>query len=81
AFADREVDTIYLLSDGSPTVGEETSTTLILDAVSRWNRYRGTRIHCYGLFAGEAPRQDEAQAREFLRRLARSNHGRYTEIR
>ncbi|MDE0960469.1 MAG: VWA domain-containing protein [Planctomycetota bacterium] len=81
AFADREVDTIYLLSDGSPTVGDETSQTLILDAVRKWNRYRATRIHCFGLFAGEAPRQDEGQARDFLRRLARSNHGRYTEIR
>jgi len=81
AFADRDVDTIYLLSDGSPTVGEETSGTLILDAVNRWNRYRGTRIHCIGLFAGDAPNQDEARAREFLRRLAHDNQGRYTEIR
>jgi len=81
AFSDREVDTIYLLSDGSPTVGEETSLTLILDAVTRWNRYRGTRIHCIGLFAGDAPRQDLPQAREFLRRLAHANQGRYTEIR
>jgi Ca-activated chloride channel family protein len=81
AFSDREVDTIYLLSDGSPTVGKETSLTLILDAVTRWNRYRGTRIHCIGLFAGDAPRQDLPQAREFLRRLAHANQGRYTEIR
>ncbi|MEC9476032.1 MAG: VWA domain-containing protein [Planctomycetota bacterium] len=81
AFADREVDTVYLLSDGSPTVGTETSSPLILDAIQSWNRYRGTRIHCIGFFAGDAPNQDEARAREFLRGLAQRNHGRYTEIR
>ena len=81
AFSDREVDTIYLLSDGSPTVGKETSAALILQSIQNWNRYRGTRIHCIGLFAGDAPNQDEIRAREFLRDLARMNHGRYTEIR
>jgi Mg-chelatase subunit ChlD len=81
AFSDREVDTIYLLSDGSPTVGKETSAVLILQSIQNWNRYRGTRIHCIGLFAGDAPNQDEMRAREFLRDLARMNHGRYTEIR
>ena len=81
AFSDREVDTIYILSDGSPTVGKETSAPLILHAIQNWNRYRGTRIHCIGLFAGDAPNQDEVRAREFLRDLARKNHGRYTEIR
>ncbi|MEE2882507.1 MAG: VWA domain-containing protein [Planctomycetota bacterium] len=81
AFADREVDTVYLLSDGSPTVGEETSASLILHSTQIWNRYRGTRIHCIGFFAGDAPNQDEARAREFLRDLAHRNHGRYTEIR
>lgn len=81
AFADREVDTIYLLSDGSPTAGEETSLKLIADAVSQWNRYRGVRIHCIGFFAGTAPNQDEATASEFLRTLSRLNFGKYLEIR
>jgi Mg-chelatase subunit ChlD len=81
AFADREVDTIYVLSDGSPTAGEETSLSLISDAVSQWNRYRGVRIHCIGLFAGTAPNQDEARASEFLKTLARMNFGKYVEIR
>lgn len=81
AFADREVDTIYLLSDGSPTAGEETSLKLIADAVSQWNRYRGVRIHCIGFFAGTAPNQDEVRAGEFLKTLAKFNFGRYVEIR
>ena len=81
AFADREVDTIYLLSDGSPTAGEETSLKMISDAVSQWNRYRGVRIHCIGFFAGTAPNQDEARASEFLKTLSRLNFGKYVEIR
>lgn len=80
AFGDREVDTIYLLSDGQPTVGKETIPTLILDSVKSWNRYRGIRIHCIGFFPGDARNQDKLEARDFLRKLARSNQGRYTEI-
>ncbi|HIA28489.1 MAG TPA: VWA domain-containing protein, partial [Planctomycetes bacterium] len=80
AFSDSGVDTIYLLSDGQPTVGEETIPTLILDAVQLWNRYRGVRVHCIGFFPGDARNQDKLEARDFLRQLARRNQGKYTEI-
>jgi len=81
AFSHREVDTIYLLSDGSPKAGKETSSLLIEEAVSTWNRYRGVRVHCIGFFAGTAKNQDEKRAGEFLRRISSRNFGRYTEIR
>ena len=80
AFEDSEVDTIYLLSDGSPTVGDETIPALIRRAVDEWNRYRGVKIHCIGFFPGEARNQDKAEARTFLMDLSRENRGRYSEI-
>ena len=80
AFADPKIDTIYLLSDGSPTVGDETIPALIRRHVMEWNRYRGVKIHCIGFFPGEARYQDKAEARTFLMDLANDNRGRYTEI-
>jgi hypothetical protein len=80
AFSDARVDTIYLLSDGSPTVGDETIPTIILNKVAEWNRYRGVKIHCIGFFPGDARNQNKAEARTFLIDLAQQNRGRYTEV-
>ncbi len=80
AFGDEGVDTIYLLSDGSPTVGKETIPALIRRQVDEWNRYRGVKIHCIGFFPGEARNELKEEARTFLMDLARENRGRYTEI-
>lgn len=45
AFADPDVDTIYLLSDGEPTAGEVLDPYQIRDDVRFWNRHRGVTIH------------------------------------
>jgi Mg-chelatase subunit ChlD len=44
AFDDPMVDTIYVLSDGMPTVGV-TDPTIIRETVADWNRYRGVKLH------------------------------------
>ncbi len=80
AFADQNVDTIYFLSDGSPTVGEESIPDLIRIRVSEWNRTRRIIINCIGFFPGEARGEEKAEAREFLRGLAHDNEGFYKEI-
>ncbi|MEM7263473.1 MAG: VWA domain-containing protein [Planctomycetota bacterium] len=80
AFADPNVDTIYLLSDGSPTVGEEFIPDLIRLRVDEWNRDRRVIINCIGFFPGTAKNQDKAEARDFLRQLAQENEGFYKEI-
>jgi len=49
AFADPEVDTVYLLTDGEPSVGKLIAPDDILDEVRRWNRTRQIVIHCIGL--------------------------------
>lgn len=45
AFADPDVDTIFVLSDGEPTAGEITDPTLIRDRVQQWNKTRRIVIH------------------------------------
>jgi HEAT repeat protein len=45
AFADPEIDTIYLLSDGSPTAGRLRDPDAIVAEVQTWNRARKVTIH------------------------------------
>ncbi|MEM6671198.1 MAG: HEAT repeat domain-containing protein [Planctomycetota bacterium] len=46
AFDDPEIDTIYLLTDGEPSVGEIVEPAFLRDEIARWNSVRGVRIHC-----------------------------------
>lgn len=69
-FTDSSVDTIFLLSDGEPTMGKFTDPQDILREVRRLNRPRQIAIHTVSL--GPSP---------FLKRLAEENGGRYTEVR
>ena len=45
AFADPDVDTIFFLSDGEPTVGAETDPIVIREHVREWNAHRGILVH------------------------------------
>lgn len=45
AFADPEVDTIYVMSDGEPSVGEVIDQTEIRARVQQWNEHRKVVIH------------------------------------
>lgn len=45
AFADPETDTIVVLSDGEPTVGDVIEINEIRRQVLRWNEHRGIVIH------------------------------------
>lgn len=46
AFADPGVDTIFVLSDGEPSVGEVFDPEGIREHVQLWNEHRGVLIHC-----------------------------------
>ncbi len=45
AFADKDVDTIMLLSDGEPTSGEVIDPHRIREDVAFWNKHRRVKIH------------------------------------
>jgi HEAT repeat protein len=45
AFRDQDVDSIFVLSDGEPSVGAETDPWRIREIVQQWNENRGVVIH------------------------------------
>jgi len=45
AFEDPDCDTIYFMSDGQPTYGEETDPNVIREHVAKWNATRHIKIH------------------------------------
>ncbi len=46
AFEDPDADTIVVLSDGEPSVGDVIDPHAIREDVARWNEHRGIEIHC-----------------------------------
>jgi hypothetical protein len=80
AFEEPEADTIFFLSDGTPSVGDLIDPDQILAGVRELNRYRRVRIHCVALIRGSPPAayqgmEDPDRAIEFMRRLAAENDG------
>lgn len=49
AFKDEQVDAIYFLSDGEPTVGDVIDPQTIRDHVAQWNENRDIEIHCVAI--------------------------------
>lgn len=70
AFDDDRIDTIYLLTDGDPSVGEIVDITALREEVARWNSIRGIRIHCIAV--GKASR--------LLEGLAADSGGVYVQV-
>lgn len=67
------VDTIFLLTDGSPTTttSKPDSTERIVEAVRRWNPYRRVTIHTIGL--------GKQINTAFLQQLASENNGQFVQ--
>jgi hypothetical protein len=82
AFRDREVDTIYFLSDGYPTAGKVTEFTRICAEVGKWNATRNVRIHTIAFLAGDGKplgiiEGDKSVPKAFMETLAEENGGVY----
>lgn len=95
AFKDRDVDTIYFLTDGMPTFGQPTSPVEICAKIKQMNQARNIRIHCIALLVGKygaaapaqpgqpaqpAPAEPKEQMERFLRKLAEENGGTFKMI-
>jgi Mg-chelatase subunit ChlD len=86
ALKDEEVDSIYFLSDGSPTMGPVVDPDSILAEIAAMNRWRRVRIHTVALVKGDPPpgfglAEDPARAAAFMKRLAEANDGTFREVR
>ncbi len=70
AFDDPDVDTIYLLSDGEPSVGDLIDPQLIRDDIAERNKNRGIEIHTIAIGTGL----------QVLEWLAEDSGGSYFEV-
>jgi len=70
AFEDERVDTIYLLSDGEPSVGEYVRPDDIRERIRLLNGVRKVQVHCISI----------GRKSEFMRALAGDTGGRYIEV-
>jgi hypothetical protein len=71
AFADADVDTIFLLTDGQPSAGAVVDEDALLRTVAGWNVGRGVVIHTIAI-GGRS---------RFLERLAEQSGGEHTVAR
>ena len=85
AFDQARADTIFLLSDGHPSVGSVTDPEKILLDVRRRNRTRRLRIHGIALMRGDPPPafaslENRKRSLAFMKRLTAENDGRFKLI-
>ena len=86
AFRNVDVDSVYLLSDGTPTAGMPVEPDEILAELRETNRWRRVRIHTVALTRGEPPgaylaTEDPLAAASFMRRIAQENEGEFREVK
>ncbi|MFT5733992.1 MAG: HEAT repeat protein [Planctomycetota bacterium] len=70
AFNDPDVDTIYLLSDGEPSVGDLIDPQLIRDDIADRNQHRGMKINSISI----------GESLQVLKWLAEDSGGVYVEV-
>jgi uncharacterized protein with von Willebrand factor type A (vWA) domain len=71
AFALTDVETIFVLSDGSPNEGKIPDPQGILTAVAKWNSAQKIKIHTIGL--------GEDCDKDFMQKLAAQNGGQFID--
>ena len=71
AFEDKDVDTIFIMSDGEPTNGEVIDPYRIREDVAFWNKHRKVKINCIAI-GGNL---------EILEWIATDAGGKYVEMR
>ena len=71
AFEEERMDTLFLVSDGEPSLGEITDPGTIRDQVAQWNANRGVRIHSIAI----------GEQLDVLRWIAKDANGQYIELR
>jgi len=83
---ESNVDEIFVLSDGAPTVGEVTNPLEILELVKEANKFAGMRINTIFISSAtpaEYQRQEpkmEITPQELMKRMAEDNRGKFREL-
>ncbi|MGH7149951.1 MAG: VWA domain-containing protein, partial [Planctomycetota bacterium] len=69
-----DADTVFLLSDGAPTVGAVVDPDTLAEAISSANL--GSRIALHGIYFGPS----NSPAAEFMQRLSAGNYGEFRRV-
>ena len=83
---DTNVDELFIVSDGAPTVGEVQDPLEILRLVEESNRWAGVRINAIFISSATPPEGRQAQPdlsippAELMRRMAAQNGGKFREL-
>jgi HEAT repeat protein len=85
AMKNVDADTVFFMSDGTPTVGVPVEPDEILAELREVNRWRRVRIHTVALLRGEPPgnylaSEDPLAAASFMRRIASEHEGEFREV-
>jgi hypothetical protein len=79
ALSDANVEAIYFLTDGQPTVGPVTDPARIIGFVNQWNT-RNVPIHSTAFLSGFFQGDDRVAARRFMMSLANATGGVFRSI-
>lgn len=80
-----DVDELFLLSDGIPTLGHVVDAQAILQLVAAGNSFASVRVNTVYLAPQLTPRDEDGErkmgmrARDFMKQLAEQNGGRFAE--
>jgi hypothetical protein len=77
AFDDRNVKTIYFLTDGVPTAGQVQDPNQIINEVRQMNQGRNVRIHTCAFIMGQFMGDNKPQSKMIMRKLAEATNGVY----
>jgi hypothetical protein len=84
ALQDKQVDTIYLLSDGFPTKGRITNMDTIRTEIKRMNASRNVRIHTIAYVVGDGTKfnvtENKDMSKNFMKALAEEAGGTFKGI-
>jgi hypothetical protein len=80
AFRNSNAQTIYFLTDGTPTSGKKTSQSDILNDISSWNSGGKVIIHTTAFLMGEYSGEDKATSKAFMKEIASRNNGIFRAI-
>jgi HEAT repeat protein len=83
---ESNVDEVFVLSDGAPTVGEVTNPLEILNLVKEANKFANMRINTIFISSATSPEHQrmepkmEITPQELMKRMAEQNGGKFREL-
>ena len=80
AFKIPKVQTIYLLTDGTPTAGAVTNPDLIVQYVKNWYKQNPITINTIAFLMGSDPSDNKPVSKAFMKNLADATNGTYRAL-